>query len=165
MSSSDTTGTGGDPATSSVSSTIASSVTGGGAGGALASSSSVGGSSTSSGPCITDADGDTFISAVCSGGNDCADGDKLANPNGDYHSFPIKNPPPGTPSYDFNCNGKEELEITTKLDCTAIPCNTTIVAWTGVVPACGVVGQLGVCKLGIASCDMNVQGSQQQKCR
>ena len=139
----------------------------GGAGGAsaMASSGSSTITSTSSGMCLTDGDGDKYISAKCAGGNDCADGDPLANPKGDFHSFPIQNAPSSTLPYDFNCDGKQEYELTTVIDCTIIPCNTTTMGWLAAAPACGGSGQYGTCKVGMLSCNPAPQGMQQQKCR
>lgn len=139
----------------------------GGAGGAsaMASSGSSTTTSTSSGMCLTDGDGDKYISAKCAGGNDCADGDPLANPKGDFHSFPIQNAPSSTLPYDFNCDGKQEYELTTVIDCTIIPCNTTTMGWLAAAPACGGSGQYGTCKVGMLSCNPAPQGMQQQKCR
>ncbi|MEP7125432.1 MAG: hypothetical protein ABJE95_31155 [Byssovorax sp.] len=95
---------------------------------------------TGSGPCSTDADGDTYISAKCPGGNDCADGDALANPKGDFHTFPITNPPPGTLPFDFNCSGSEEAEtpkLTCGGDCSSVGFNSVV--------ACGASAPLGKC--------------------
>jgi hypothetical protein len=128
-----------------------SSGSGGGAGGASATASSAstsgsasttasGSSSSTGGPCTTDADGDTYISAKCPGGNDCADGDALANLKGDYHTFPITNPPPGTLPYDFNCSGSEEAE-TPKLTCGG---DCSSMGFNSVVP-CGASAPLGKC--------------------
>ncbi len=164
-------GSGGASATASVgggASASSGSASGNGGGSSTTTTTSTTTSATSSagsGPCPLDADGDTFVSAQCAGGNDCADGDVLANINGDYHPFPIKNPQAGTPAYDFNCNGKEEYENSAVLDCTKIPCNTGTVSWKTAVPACGASAQYGVCKLGIASCTEDIQGSQTQKCK
>jgi hypothetical protein len=131
-----------------------SSGSGGGAGGASATASSgssaastsgsasttASAGSTGSGPCTTDADGDTYVSAKCPGGNDCADGDALANPKGDYHTFPITNPLPGTLPFDFNCDGAEEAEtpkLTCGGDCSSTGFNTVV--------ACGASAPLGKC--------------------
>ena len=108
----------------------------------IAASSSSDASSTSSGSdsCTTDADGDTYISIACPGGTDCDDGDALANPKGDYHMFPIPNPPPGTLPFDFNCSGAEEAEtpaVTCGVDCTSQGFQMAV--------ACGATAPLGKC--------------------
>ena len=139
----------------------------GGAGGAIATASSSAstssGSTTSTGPCSTDADGDKYISAKCPGGNDCADGDALANINGDYHTFPITNPPPGTLPFDFNCSGGEEAE-TPKVSC-GVDCASQ--GFNAVVP-CGSTAPLGKCGGVVGFCTfqpLSPAASKTQRCK
>jgi hypothetical protein len=73
-----------------------------------------------------------------------ADGDALANPAGNFHPFPITNPLPGTPAFDFNCDGTE-TEETPKVTCGA---DCASQGFQGTV-ACGAAAPLGKC-VGVA---------------
>jgi hypothetical protein len=137
---------GGDGGASSTSSTSSGNGGSGGSGGSSTSSTSSASStssvsSTSSGACTTDADGDTYVSVKCPGGTDCADGDVLANPKGDFHAFSIQNPPAGTQPFDFNCNGNQETETPVVTSCGA-DCSTE--GFSAKV-ACGDTGPTGKC--------------------
>ncbi len=86
----------------------------------------------------------------------------LANPKGDYHAFPIENPPVGTLPFDFNCNGLQETE-TLALNCGACAQG---VGFQGPV-ACGASAPLGTCT-GILVCSFtpsNPAVSKTQRCK
>lgn len=163
-SSSGSAGGGGEGSASTTGSTSS------GAGGSGGSASTSSASSTGTGVvCMgdggaCDCDDDKSIAATCEMGTDCNDNNPLVHPG--QKTF-FKDKIAGTTSdYDYDCNGKEDYEITFVIDCSnGLNCNTTAVGWKGAVPACGQSGQFGTCKVtGLAACGESIQGTQVQRC-
>jgi hypothetical protein len=163
-------GSGGATTSASSSPSSASAATSGGGATATAASSteaaSSGAASSSSGepPCgdagSCDCDGDGDKAKSC-GGGDCNDHDPLVRSTQTAWFTDA-----GSNGWDYNCNGKDDYEITTVLNCTnGLECDTTTVGWHGSVPDCGVMGQYGTCKIPAAlQCAENITGSQRQGC-
>jgi hypothetical protein len=171
--------TGGASATSS-----SGSVGGGGNGGAsstgtTSSASSTSSTSTSSAsstgtgvPCVSDGgpcdcDNDKALAKSCAMGTDCNDNDPLVYP-GQMTFFKTKIVG-STDDFDYDCDDAQTYEIKDVLVCNnSLNCDQVNLRWKGSVPACGVFGQLGKCKLTkdlIPACIDDLQNMQKQGCR
>jgi len=116
---------------------------------------------------MTDGDGDKAISWQCMGGQDCADGDPNAHPEPmvAFQSVPIQGTKkPGTPAYDFNCDGVETGE-TSVLNCSGVACDASKKGFQALVP-CGMSAPLGHCAaVGCAFTPENPPQNIVQKCK
>ncbi len=114
-------------------------------------------------PCDCDDDGYNADTAECQhDGGDCDDHDPLVHP-GQTSWF---TQPSSHGSWDYNCNGTDDLEYTSLLMCSgSVSCDTTTEAWSGMsVPPCGQTGSYGTC-MGLApSCVEKITGMRMQGC-
>jgi hypothetical protein len=152
-------GTGGAASASAASSTAATSSTA-----STSSSSGSGGGSSCATPCDCDGDGDRSSAAACDhDGGDCNDDDPLVNAKQTMFFTT-----PGSHGWDYNCDGVDEFEFTTVLQCPdgALGCDNTTEGWHAVVPACGQAGMMGTCAGTVTTgCTEKLMGVQTQRCR
>jgi len=150
---------GGGGASSASSSASASSST---SASSSATSSSSAGAGGSGGAGCSDADMDGFTSIAC-GGKDCADNDVLVYP-GELKWYTT--PSNGTKSFDYNCDGIEEIQFTGILKCTLPNCDTNSKNWASITPPnCGVTVDYGACQIMGFMCVPVVLGKRVQGCR
>lgn len=103
-------------------------------------------------PCVTyeDLDGDGYGGREiegCSGvtqPGDCCDSDDRVHPGQpNFFSAPFECP---TASWDYDCNGSNDLEITALVVCDDSDCPVGPVGWIEALPACGGVAEYGTCR-------------------
>jgi len=99
-----------------------------------------------------DGDGDGPKGAGC--GGDCHDGNKSVFSAQLAYSEVAYMTTAGSMSFDYNCNGLEERELTAKVSCSMSTCTP---GWVDTVPACGASGSwVTSCKTWMSSGGSNV---------
>ena len=109
-------------------------------------------------PC--DKDGDTYLAVSC-GGKDCCDTDPRANPGDTQYWDGADN----CGSFDYDCNGTEDLEYTQDLSCSGLSVTgCTGTGFTG-APGCGGQGPYGSCAVSGLTCEIGPVVNTTQYCR
>jgi hypothetical protein len=108
------------------------------------------------GKCCVDGDGDGFT--PCDG--DCNDGNTLVHP-GQKSFFETA----AAGSYDYDCNGKDELQYPDQVNCHGSGGSCSGDGWTGQVPKCGDGGQFVVCQKQGPDCNQQPAVPKKQACR
>jgi len=158
---------GGGGASSTTSAGSTSSATSSSAASSSAASSSGTGVTCIGADVVCDCDDDKVLATSCAPGTDCNDHELLVH-TGQTKFF--KDRVPGsTNDYDYDCDDAQTFEIKGVLICgNVLNCDQVTLAWKGNVPACGVFGQLGKCKLTkdlVPACIEDLQNMQKQGCR
>jgi len=97
---------------------------------------------------------------VVTDATDCYDGNADAHP-GQPDFFPSDR---GDGSFDYDCDGQEELEWTDTFACTPGVCYMTSAGWTNGTPSCGATSDWGYECTGMAVCSTTTE-SRQQGCK
>ncbi len=120
---------------------------------------------------LYDADEDGYASTILGPcGLDCADEDPTVNPDHtDYESTRHRgNPPLEPPTYDWNCDGVEELEESRIVPACDNGLGTCVAAegWAGPMPpACGTMGTWRRCTGPGDGCRLETVETRAQRCR
>jgi len=111
-----------------------------------------GGGACSHAPLDLDGDGDGPKAAGC--GGDCHDGNKdVFSKQSAFFSMPYT-AMSGAATFDYNCDGLEERELTAKVSCSMSTC---VPGWADAIPACGANGSwVTSCKTWMSSAGGNV---------
>ena len=150
-----------DPALSGGASGAGGTSGGGGASGSGGASGAGGASGGGGGACLKgpcDCDGDDFVSAFCSQGDDCDDSDPVAHP-GQTAWFDVKRK--DGQGFDYNCDGNEDREFS-ELACGGLSnllCSQQADGFHKPAPPCGESGSFGKCKWSGLSCVNDVTSS------